>query len=78
MIYNVGDKVLVRKDLVVEQKYSGCKFAVKMAHLRGKIATISRNPFTNRYYLDESGGAYFWSSEMFEGKMIKNRMIRND
>ena len=40
MRYHVGDKVVIRKDLVVGNYYDGCCFADEMKKTEGKIATI--------------------------------------
>lgn len=76
--YSIGDKILVRNDLRIGDSYGNCMFTLPMASLRGKIVTICAQNFYNRFYINECVIAYFWSSEMFEGKIIGNKVIRNE
>lgn len=63
MKYKVGDKVRVRKDLVVGKRY-GCYPAVsKMVEKSGKIATI-RTVHSDFYEIYKD--VYSWTDEMFE------------
>lgn len=63
MKYKAGDKVRVRKDLVVGKRY-GCYPAVsKMVEKSGKIATI-RTVHSDFYEIYKD--AYRWTDEMFE------------
>lgn len=64
MKYKAGDKVRVRKDLVVGKRY-GCYPAVsKMVEKSGKIATI-RTVHSDFYEIYKD--VYSWTDEMFEG-----------
>lgn len=63
MKYKAGDKVRVRKDLVVGKRY-GCYPAVsKMVEKSGKIATI-RTVHSDFYEIYKD--VYSWTDEMFE------------
>ena len=63
MKYKVGDKVRVRKDLVVGKRY-GCYPSVsKMVEKSGKIATI-RTVHSDFYEIYKD--VYSWTDEMFE------------
>lgn len=63
MKYKVGDKVRVRKDLVVGKRY-GCYPAVsKMVEKSGKIATI-RTVHSDFYEIYKD--VYSWTDEMIE------------
>ena len=63
MKYKVGDKVRVRKDLVVGKRY-GCYPAVsKMVEKSGKLATI-RTVHSDFYEIYKD--VYSWTDEMFE------------
>lgn len=67
MKYKVGDKVRVRRDLVVDESYGGVCFVKNMAHWRGHIVTISR--IGDYFYkIEETSNPfdYNWSDEMFE------------
>lgn len=65
MRYKVGDKVRVRKDLVVGEEYGVFIFADNMARLKGKIVTIEE-VFSSTYQIKEDAGKYAWVDEMFE------------
>lgn len=66
--YKVGDKVRVRSDLVVGNKYFmensdiSDVFVAEMKEMKGKISTISR--VYGKYAIKES--SYSWTDEMFE------------
>lgn len=62
--FKVGDKVRVRKDLVVGEMYGRQSFANCMRPMLGKIVTIRTNTGMCGYTLEES--AWFWSDEMLE------------
>lgn len=69
MKYKVGDKVRVRKDLVIDSIYGEDSFTEEMAMFRGKVVTISKILNNGKYYILEDGSEYDWSwtNEMFEG-----------
>ena len=80
--FKVGDKVKVRKDLIVEQKYGNQTFVDDMKNLCGKTVTIeSVIDYANYYGIKEDG--YWWTDEMFESnEVLKNlvnitRIVRN-
>jgi len=63
MNYNVGDRVLIRKDLVVGTFYGIDSFEQGMVPYLGKIATITAvNP--NSYAINLDAGAYAWTNAM--------------
>lgn len=67
MKYKVGDKVRVRKDLIVGKKYGAQDFAYGMLELRGKIVTIKCA--TDGFYRveeDDNKCPYSWTDEMLE------------
>ncbi len=67
MKYKVGDKVRVRKDLIVGEKYGTQVFVDDMVELRGKIVTIKC--VTYSFYRVEGGKnicPYNWTDEMLE------------
>lgn len=67
MRYKVGDKVRVRKDLVVDEKYDGEYFIENMTQYRGKTVTIYEVfEDVNRYEIKEDHEAWSWNDEMFE------------
>lgn len=63
MKYKAGDKVRVRKDLVVGKRYGCYPAASKMVEKSGKIATI-RTVHSDFYEIYKD--VYSWTDEMFE------------
>lgn len=74
MKYKVGDKVKIRKDLVVDESYSDssrdCYFTEGMEMVKEKYdyATIRTcsSYYDDRYQICEDKGGYWWSDKMFE------------
>ena len=65
MKYKVGDKVRVRKDLVVDKEYGNDSFVIGMKSMLGKTVTInSVNEESETYHIRECG--FNWTEEMFE------------
>jgi hypothetical protein len=67
--YEVGDKVKVREDLILNGLYNGFSFTYSMFKLIGNIVTIESVVSTNKYRIDELG--FTWTNEMLEGKVIE-------
>ena len=67
MKYKVGDKVRVRNDLVVNEKYGNDTFIVGMESYSGKTLTVSEITPKNKYKLKEVVCYFNWTDEMFEG-----------
>ena len=67
MRYKVGDKVRVRKDLVVDKKYGTQVFVDGMRELRDKIVNI-KCVADSFYRIEEDKNicSYNWTDEMFE------------
>lgn len=63
MKYKVGDKVRVRKDLKVNEKYGGMKFNDVMSWHCGETVTIGDVSY-GRYRI--AGCGNYWTDEMFE------------
>lgn len=73
-MYKVGDKVKVRKDLVVGKKYGGRKVTPKISSYAGQTVTIRYHSEVPDYYeIEEDGSEIVWAEEMFEPT---NREIR--
>lgn len=69
--YKVGDKVLIRDDLVVYKEYDGVCFVDSMNDYRGKIMTISKVDtfFTSYIYkMKEDKSCWTFSNGMIVGK----------
>lgn len=69
--HKVGDKVRIRKDLIVDNKYGLC-FVPSMAQYRGKVATITKIEFDDCYTIDLDDKCWHWTDEMFEDIDIKD------
>lgn len=70
--YKVGDKVKVRKDLVLGKNYSGWNFVNSMAKFMGKTVTIKEfSSLSGTYRIEEDIGLHGWGVDMFED--IKNK-----
>ena len=65
MKYKVGDKVRVRKDLIIDNVYGKHIFVVGMKPYVGKTMTISRVN-KHSYYFIEDKNNWCWSDEMLE------------
>ena len=69
--YKVGDKVKVREDLVVGEKYDNEYFVSAMLEFKGKEVTISIVYDYNKGYRIEERG-FTWTDEMIEGLVVRN------
>lgn len=66
--YKVGDKVKVRKDLVLGRTYNNWNFVNSMAKFMGKTVTIkSFSGLSGTYYIEEDEGLHGWGVDMFDG-----------
>ena len=67
MKYKVGDRVRIRKDLMVFERYGKQTFVEQMEKYKGMPATISE-VFSDTYYIKEDKGENWnWTDEMLEG-----------
>ena len=68
MKYKVGDKVRVREDLVVDEKYGDLHLTKSMERFKGQIVTIEevREEDITIYNLKEDDNKFWWSTEMLE------------
>lgn len=64
--YKVGDKVRIRKDLIIKEQYNDLTFVPAMVQYMGKVATITEIRFEDVYGIDLDGCNWCWSNEMFE------------
>ncbi len=70
MKYKVGDKVKVRADLVVGNRYGANDFAKGMAQYKGKTATITSTYNDIYYHIDiDDVTNWHWTDEMLEDYM---------
>jgi len=63
-----GDKVLIRNDLVNDERYGNDTFVYQMEKYRGKILTISKI-INDKYHMEKDLG-WNWTKEMFKEKVI--------
>jgi hypothetical protein len=71
MKYQVGDKVKIREDLIVDNDYGSYGFVEAMEQYKGKTATIT-GVFMNRYDIDIDDGYWSWTDEMLEDSKNNN------
>ena len=69
MKFKVGDKVRVRKDLVVGNRYGGYLFVGDMGTLMGEIVAID-GVYDMHYNIDKDDACYCWADEMFEPNKV--------
>lgn len=66
MKYKVGDKVRVRKDLVVDESYGDLTFMDSMEQHKGQVVTIESVDSDGDYTLEEDNCDWCWNDEMLE------------
>ena len=64
--YAIGDRVLVRNDLVVDESYGTNTFVSGMEDFRGRIAVIEKIRPNGEYQIKDGSG-YGYTNEMFVG-----------
>lgn len=69
--FKIGQKVLVKPDLIINSTYNGCVFVPEMTPFLGKVVTInwvsnySDNSYKNqRYHVLEDRIGWFFSNDM--------------
>ena len=66
--YNIGDKVIVKDDLIEYEKYKDVSFVPSMNPFKGKIVTIY--DISDRgYRIEEDSKKYRWTDDMFSRKI---------
>lgn len=77
MKYNIGDRVRIRKDLVVGDRYEGDAYIKEMddiAKNNDYVLTIERFSYDNiEYVMAESNYEWFWTDAMIEGLELTDR-----
>ena len=66
--YDIGTKIKIRKDLVVDNFYDGLRFHNGMAKYKGETSIIVGIPHYSNiaYAIEIDPEGYDWSKEMFE------------
>lgn len=74
-MYKVGDKVKIREDLEVDERYNELFFVKDMEKYKGKIATITRlSPVQHSYDIDIDDGDWCWTDDMLKA-CINNNIV---
>lgn len=81
--FQVGDKVFVKTDLKVGEKYNKCGFIDKMKKLKGKITTISFTKKSeiwdeDRYYVEGFNNFYFSNDMLIGLDHCKKARVKKD
>ena len=77
MKYKIGDKVRIRKDLKVEERYDGTSLTDKMLLWKGEKVTILKVCSDyNGYEIEEDGGCFLWTDSMLDNEMTNADKIR--
>ena len=76
MKYKIGDKVLVRPDLIEGRKYGDEVVMSDMLYFKGKIVTIEHVDHPNHYRIKEDPDQWYWTDEMFSEK--ESEEIKSD
>ena len=69
--YKIGDKVIVREDLISGEQYGKDVFTSAMVSFKGKVVTISK-VIGFKYEIEEDDKTWNWTDEMFSGKVSEN------
>ena len=69
--YKIGDKVLIREDLIKYEKYGGQSFVASMTPFKGKVVTIY-DIVDDDYRIKEDNQNWRWTDEMFSGKVSQD------
>ena len=73
MKYNVGDKVIIRRDLEIGERYGSKVFTKNMEQFKGKLVTIKGIGYIDKtYYIKEDDMNFFWTDEMIKCKVYDN------
>ena len=69
MLYDIGDRVQVKDDLQVGQRYRPMPFLAKMKSYTGRTVTIvDKDMLANAYLIAEDNESSFWTDDMFNSK----------
>ena len=73
MKHKVGDRVKIRKDLIVNEIYGYDAFVENMKSFLGKWVTIAKESDSHmKYYIEEDGERWAWTDEMFEDDVVES------
>lgn len=75
-MYKVGDKVKIREDLEIDERYNELFFVKDMEKYKGKIATITRvSPIQRSYDIDIDDGEWSWADDMLKACINNNTVM---
>ena len=79
MKFKVGDKVRVKKNLIVGKDYGSFSFVKTMEEHMGKVVTIyGINLQAGAYDIAEDGAEAYWTDEMLEPTVSKTERVQED
>ena len=64
--FKVGDRVRVKKDIIVDKFYNGWKFNKDMVEFKGRILTIDKKRYSKEFYIKEDSHMFIWTIGMLE------------
>ena len=64
--FEVGDRVRVKKDIIVDKFYNGWKFNKYMVKFKGRILTIDKKRYSKGFYIKEDSHMFIWTIGMLE------------
>ena len=64
--FEVGDRVRVKKDIIVDKFYNGWKFNKDMVEFKGRILTIDKKRYSKEFYIKEDSHMFIWTIGMLE------------
>lgn len=64
--FEVGDRVRVKKDIMVDKFYNGWKFNKDMVEFKGRILTIDKKRYSKEFYIKEDSHMFIWTIGMLE------------
>lgn len=64
--FEVGDRVRVKKDIIVDKFYNSWKFNKDMVEFKGRILTIDKKRYSKEFYIKEDSHMFIWTLGMLE------------
>ena len=64
--FEVGDRVRVKEDIIVDKFYNGWKFNKDMVEFSGRVLTIDKKRGDKEFYIKEDSHMYTWTIGMIE------------
>lgn len=64
--FEVGDRVRVKKDIIVDKFYNGWKFDKNMVEFKRRVLTIDKKRGDKAFYIKEDSHMYTWTIGMLE------------